>query len=182
AVLAVPARTRPSPAPLVLTPPCRVRRERLAVTVRTAPRAPQALTLLSPALQDRRGRPGKMARTPPSLVPQDRQDQQARTAATVAVSRPSPAKSQAHGSSRTQTEQRAVPPGRARPSPLHHQENPLATEAQVRSIAALHTEKLHLAVQRELDARVVKRLQDQDAMLSEISAQVETLRRIIVNS
>src|SRR5690606_9451947 len=131
-VLVVTARTRPSPAPLVLTPPCRVRRERLAVTVRTAPRAPQALTLLSPALQDRRGRPGKMARTPPSLVPQDRQDQQARTAATVAVSRPSPAKSQAHGSSRTQTEQRAVPPGRARPSPLHHQENPLATEAQVR--------------------------------------------------
>ena len=58
----------------------------------------------------------------------------------------------------------------------------MATEAQVRSIAALHTEKLHLAVQRELDARVVKRLQDQDAMLSEISAQVETLRRIIVNS
>ncbi len=57
----------------------------------------------------------------------------------------------------------------------------MATEHQVRQIAALHTEKLHLAVQRELDNRVVKRLQQQDQMLSEISAQVETLRRIIVN-
>ena len=57
-----------------------------------------------------------------------------------------------------------------------------ATEYQVRQIVAQHTEKLHLAVQRELDNRVGKRLDSQDFMLKQISDQVETLRRIIVNS
>lgn len=56
-----------------------------------------------------------------------------------------------------------------------------ASEPQVRSIAALHTEKLHLAVQRELDNRVGTRLDSQDFMLKQISDQVETLRRIVVS-
>lgn len=60
----------------------------------------------------------------------------------------------------------------------------MATEHQVRAIAALHTEKIHLALNRELDARVVARLLQQHAevmgKLEHVSAQVETLRRIVV--
>ena len=56
------------------------------------------------------------------------------------------------------------------------------TIKQIRDGQSFHAGKVHEAVIRELDERVVKRLDAQDLALQEISAQVETLRRIIVGT
>lgn len=56
------------------------------------------------------------------------------------------------------------------------------SEQQVRNIVALHTGKMHEALNRELDTRVVERLAAQDGQLESIQVQLETLRRLIVGT
>ena len=56
------------------------------------------------------------------------------------------------------------------------------TIKQIRDGQSLHAGKVHEAVIRELDERVVKRLDAQDSQLQSIQAQLETLRRLIVGT
>jgi len=55
------------------------------------------------------------------------------------------------------------------------------SEQQVRNIVALHTGKMHEALNRELDARVVERLEAQRQQIEHLHAVVETLRRYVMN-
>lgn len=50
---------------------------------------------------------------------------------------------------------------------------------QIREGQAFHTGKMHEALNRELENRIVKRLDAQDRVLQEISAQLETIYRVV---
>lgn len=55
------------------------------------------------------------------------------------------------------------------------------SEQQVRNIVSLHTGKMHEALIRELDERVVARLEAQRQQIEHLHAVVETLRRYVMN-
>ena len=55
------------------------------------------------------------------------------------------------------------------------------TLQQIREAQSFHAGKVHEAVIRELDARVVERLEAQRQQIEHLHAVVETLRRYVMN-